>query len=311
MIRILYILFASILLASCDHKELCYDHSHIMEVDVTFDWYETPEASPKSMSLYLFPEDGGRPSRYEFADRYGGRLRIRNGNYRAICFNSDTRNVKILDEASYDSFCISSKSLDDVGGLSALGILSRNQEGSPTPEEEVVVSPDIIWSAAYENVVVNDSNREIRLSPKLSVISGTLEIRNASNLRWINSVSGSLSGMSAGYMPQAGIASESHATYVFGCRYDVDQSAIFGEFTSFGHCPSVDNTHILSIFVTLADDSSWVYSADVSQQIHESDDPYNLKIVLDDLPIPKPVVNGGGFMPEVDEWGKVEIKIDM
>lgn len=47
------------LLASCEHKELCYDHSHTVDVRVVLDWKNAVEASPSSMRLYLFPQDGG------------------------------------------------------------------------------------------------------------------------------------------------------------------------------------------------------------------------------------------------------------
>lgn len=37
---------AVVILASCRHKELCYDHPHGMEVNVVFDWSEAPDATP-------------------------------------------------------------------------------------------------------------------------------------------------------------------------------------------------------------------------------------------------------------------------
>ena len=43
---------------SCEHKELCLDHAHAVEVEVVFDWRNAPNAAPASMSLYLFPGDG-------------------------------------------------------------------------------------------------------------------------------------------------------------------------------------------------------------------------------------------------------------
>ena len=64
-IIVLSCVMVMIMLTSCAHKELCYDHSHVLEVDVVFDWSNAPDASPRSMSLYLFPEEGGRPVRYD------------------------------------------------------------------------------------------------------------------------------------------------------------------------------------------------------------------------------------------------------
>ena len=39
------------LTTGCEHKELCYEHPHTMQLDVIFDWGKAPGASPGSMSL--------------------------------------------------------------------------------------------------------------------------------------------------------------------------------------------------------------------------------------------------------------------
>lgn len=36
-------------LSSCEHKDLCYDHGHYVEVDVRFNWAEAPDANPSTM----------------------------------------------------------------------------------------------------------------------------------------------------------------------------------------------------------------------------------------------------------------------
>lgn len=47
-------------LTSCEHKDLCHDSLHVVNVKVVFDWRKAPDAAPASMSLYLFPTHGGR-----------------------------------------------------------------------------------------------------------------------------------------------------------------------------------------------------------------------------------------------------------
>ena len=60
-----------------------------------------PDAAPETMSLYLFPLDGGKSQRYEFTDFRGGRIRVKAGEYQAICLNSDTRNLRLEDIDRY------------------------------------------------------------------------------------------------------------------------------------------------------------------------------------------------------------------
>ena len=41
------------------------------------------------------------------------------------------------------------------------------------------------------------------------------------------------------------------------------------------------------------------------------EDDYEVGIELDELPIPKPIVNGSGFQPTIDSWQGVEIDVGM
>lgn len=63
--------FTILLLTSCEHKDLCYDHSDATEIQVVFDWTNAPDATPETMRLYLFPVGGGTPHTYEFPDYRG------------------------------------------------------------------------------------------------------------------------------------------------------------------------------------------------------------------------------------------------
>ena len=80
-------------LTSCEHKELCCDHTSSVAVNVIFDWQNAPDATPRSMSCYLFPTDGGKVLRYEFTNRTGGVIRVPAGRYDALCLNSDTETI--------------------------------------------------------------------------------------------------------------------------------------------------------------------------------------------------------------------------
>ena len=74
-----FLLMMAELLSSCEHKDLCYDHPHRQNVEVMFDWSADPEANPATMSLYLYPEEGGDPIRYEFTDKNGGNISVAAG----------------------------------------------------------------------------------------------------------------------------------------------------------------------------------------------------------------------------------------
>lgn len=68
--------FVILLSTSCEHKDLCYDHSHTTKIQVIFDWKNAPDATPETMRLYLFPVDGNKPQAYEFTDYRGGSVNV-------------------------------------------------------------------------------------------------------------------------------------------------------------------------------------------------------------------------------------------
>ena len=88
-------------------------------------------------------------------------------------------------------------------------------------------------------------------------------------------------------------------------------TSITGQLLAFGHCPSVRNRHRLTVYAVLADQSRWYYTYDVTDQIHSAPNQRDVHIVFDGLPLPKPIVNGGGFQPTVEEWQEVPIDIEM
>lgn len=92
------------LLTACEHKDLCYDHPHSANVEVVFDWTEAPDAHPATMSLYLYPEDGSEPMRYEFTKREGGTIVVPEGVYDALCINSDKETHRIVDKERMETF---------------------------------------------------------------------------------------------------------------------------------------------------------------------------------------------------------------
>lgn len=304
---------------SCEHKDLCYDHAHAVEVEVVFDWRNAPDAAPASMSLYLFPGDG-EALRYDFTGRDGGTIRVPVGKYEALCLNSDTENIGYRNTEHKGTFEVTTQTSPLLGGLSALGVRS---EGAPradgAEDERVALSPDMLWSDHAESIELKHVpvRQRITLYPEQSVCRYTVEIRNAENLKYVFGVSGSISGLAGGLLPGTGpdALTGECVTIPFdaavGEGANGEKSVVTGALLTFGHSLAVDKAHLLTVYAVLSDGSKWYYTYDVTGQIHSAPDPRDVHIVLDGLPLPKPIVNGGGFQPEVEPWKPVEIDIEM
>ena len=73
---------------ACEHKELSFDHSHAVELEIAFDWSEAPEAAPSTMVVQFFTTDGKHYERRELT-RNGGKIRIEAGEYKLLFHNGD------------------------------------------------------------------------------------------------------------------------------------------------------------------------------------------------------------------------------
>ena len=307
--RMSHVLLAAAVLAvlsltSCEHKDLCYDHYHNTKIQVVFDWKNAPDATPETMRLYLFPIDGGRPRTYEFIDYRGGHVNVPAGRYKALCVNSDTESVLYRNTDSFDGF----EAYAPEGVLNVGGSPAPRAEG--TSGERIAGSPDRLYSDRLYDLVIEPSkeSQTVTLYPALSVCRYRVTITNVSNLKYISpdGVSGALTGMSGGML----VGRNELTSVPFGVVSD-GTSTLTADFLVFGQTGPEDPVHKLVIYVIMSDGRRNYYTFDVTWQVDGAPDPRDVHIMLDGLPLPKPIVNGGGFHPTVDEWQNVEVDVPM
>lgn len=305
-------------LASCQHKELCYDHSHVINVDITFDWTKAPDAQAESMSLYLFSEEGTDPQRYEFVGKEGGTIRVVPGVYHAICLNSDTEEIAHRNTDHFSTYTLTTEATNLLAGMSSLGLVSSSAPRVKGTEDQSVKAPsEKLWTDQMTLVEFTEQTTEFTMAPKATYRHVILEILNVENLQYAASVSGALSGLADGYMIGLGELSKGLATVPFPLIINKDENKVTGDFYTFGHCPAEMNTHIFTIYVIMRDGSKWYYTCDVTDKMHNADN-HIIRITIDTLPIPQPQPDdpsegggGGGFMPTVDDWNTINIGINM
>lgn len=302
---------AVLVAAACEHKELCYDHTHTVDVRVVFDWKNAPDAAPETMSLYLFPKAGGEPLRYEFTDRRGGTITVPMGAYDALGLNSDTERLHFRNMNRRETFEVYTR---EANLLAALGVRSDDApRAEGAQDERAVAQPDRLWCDCAEGIEFKRgvAGQTVTLYPSRAVRSYTVEIRNAENLKYVKALSGSLSGMAGGLLLDKKEPTAEAVTIPFDASITQEQTGITGGLLAFGPCPQADGVHKLVIYAVLDNGEKWYYTYDVTRQVREAPDPYHVHILLDGLPLPKPIVNGGGFQPGVDGWKEIYIDITL
>ena len=316
MMRLVYMLLLTLccMSVSCTHKELCYDHSHVVNLNVKFDWCNAPDASPASMSLYLFSEDGTRPQRYELKGHDGGTIRVSQGIYHAVCLNSDTRNIECRDKEHMSTFLVASRDETVTGSSMGMGmLLSTAMQNMGRGGERYARQPEMLWMGRGFDFVVGEDGGVVTLMPEQAVVRITISIYNVENMDNVTAVAGTLSGLSEGILASTGEPNGVGVTHPFEVTVSEDKSSLHASLLSFGDCLAGDQKHYIDLYTVLGDGSQWHYSFDVTEDVHEAVDELHIYIELDGLPVPEPSPGGGGggFRPTIDEWTNVEQEIKM
>ncbi len=307
-------LIAIAALTSCDHKELCFDHTHTMSVNVVFDWRKAPDANPASMELHLFDESTNEASRYSFSGRDGAPIHVKGGKYNSLCLNNDNTDWALLKNTSdIETFEIYTM---DEPTLRGYGLLSRavpRAEG--TENERIAMTPGMVWCDREDsiNIPIDVSNKTITLYPEEVVCHYTVDIDSIENMDYLSgsSVDATLSGMAEGYMQGCKSTSDDKVTMPFVLEAEPSRDLLHAEFLTFGECRSSKYPHLLTVYMILSDGSKWYYTFDVSQQIYTAPDPRHVHIVIHGLKFPKPMSADGGIRPNVNDWNTDIVDITM
>lgn len=296
-------------LCSCRHKELYYPSSPTAEVRVRFDWSAAPGARAEGMVAFFFPEQGGAPLRYDFADPSGGTADIPWGSYRVIYLNNDTETILLRGTDSYATFEIYTRPTS-VGETMS----TRSEPRGANPgAEPVVLAPEQVWGGSLTGVRLAPGLEQphtlvLPVHPKVCTYS--FEVRGVENLKYVSSAGASFSGMSGSLFMGDGSASGQGSMVPFPADSD-GKSVITGSTFTFGPSAEAGAAHVLTLYLILADGSKFYYRFDVTRQVNGAPDRRHVHIVLDGLPLPKPIVNGGGFHPSVEDWETEEIPLGL
>lgn len=302
------------LFSSCEHKGFCDPDPIVSRVNVVFDWSKAPGATATTMSLYLYPADGSEMLRYDFANSTGGIVKVPVGKYRALCVNNDTETVLLRGTDKYDTFEAYTR---PSYLLEPLGILIDPASANPAGEA-VVLHADRLWMGRdllVEILPVEAGSRvphdqQITLYPEAETSSYTVEIRNVENLQYASSVCFSLSGLS-GSLTADGRRSPERSLTPFAANADISAARITGGFHGFGLSTSSNEVRTLTLYVIFSNGGKQYYTFDVSTLVNSASDPKNVHIIIDGLKLTKPMEEGGGFAPQVDDWVGENIEMDM
>lgn len=320
------LLLTLVFAGSCVHRDFEYENYKSGYIEVIFDWSNEPDANPQVMSLYLFPWNGGKPLRFDFGGREGGKIRVAPGVYDAICINSDQREVLYRDSESHSTFDITTSDATSMSFGSTLSVRSLDLPRAPgTENQRIAQQPPLLWSASEIEFTVSictatknntDINYQVlRMYPRRIVDKYHVMVKNINNVQYLRSLNATISDMSDGYLAGQQTHNDISATIPIALQHNESMAKAEGEFLTFGHCPNSRKNHKLMLFAILSDNSKHYYEFDVSNQAHKPPDDNNVHhIVIDLLDLPKPTGDENpseGFGATIDDWQPEDIGIKM
>lgn len=303
MMRLIWRLWAVLLLAwllqSCDHKELCYDHAHMVDLDIRFDWTEAPDADPRTMVVQFFRMDGSYYTSRELPLAIGGKVRVEADEYKLLFHNGETQFVGESGK-TYSSFCLLTKPQSILDPMGRGGLAALPPEA--TVGEPVRGVPEVIWGGQHEHIELQEGveGQSITLKPTELTSWYTIEVCNVENVDPMLDVSGSLSGMSEGWRPADAVPAGEAVTMPLKVQRLYDEKKLLARFPSFGHCPTGIGKHTFFIYTS----RQTFHRFDVTDQMHDVETgSKEIHIVIDGLKLPPAI---GGMTPSVDGWDNVE-----
>lgn len=303
-------MMTGLLLTSCQHKELCYDHHHYQSILAIFDWSETHDASPSGMVLYFYDVEGKKNvQRFDLEGMNGGLIDLTPGVYQVLCYNSDTEYTLFRGTSLFEEH-------QAYTAIESVNRAFSRDDDYPRPydsaNEDVIACPDMMWGCTLSNVVVEEregvTEMVFRLHELVALYS--YEIRNVTNVGALESYGGLLSGM-ANYISLGGGATRSsEAASVPFVSDKVVGTTLLGDFYTFGATDSEEIPNIMTLYVWMRDGQKLYYNFDVTQQVTYAEDPKHVTIIIDGLDLPVPLEDSG-YSTDVDDWKSDEIDIEM
>lgn len=305
-----------LLLCSCNHKDL--DFTGVADLTVAFDWSQVSSANPSSMMLTAF-SSGRQPVQKPVQGSSRGTISLPVGDYQFIAFNDNTEDVSSRGSmwTDYEVYALQA----ELWNFSRMFGRTRSvPRGAGTEGQQVINQPDEVWTSAVSDVSITGSIGKVVTMPmEAATFTIRFTIKNVDNIDFVNDVLATVSGMAGAWWPAQHVCSYSQCIIPFNLTRSGQSYS--GDVRTFGYRPfdSEGNKiqHLLVIYAEMSDGSKKYYTFDVTEQMNNIAPAdggavtAEVEIVLDELPLPKPLNDGTGLDPDVQDWEEVPISLNM
>lgn len=324
---------AALILSSCVHKELCYNHEehalryHVqINSDYRQEWEEhcTPGFTnwqqewpsaymsydeirpgiPSGLRVINFTSDGA--SHITNLPAEGGIVNLAQGSNDLLFYNNDTEYIVFTD---MDQFATTRATTRTRTRATYLG----NPYDSKTDEEETVNPPDMLYGNFRAEYTPEKVEKPAPIDITLHPLVFTYKVRYEfeAGLKYVAIARGALSGMAKSVNLATGTTSDEVATVLYDCEMtDFGAKALVNSFGAPGYpngnYTKGDAAYGLNLEVRLRNGNMKTFNFDVTDQVKAQ--PHGGVIVVKGIVIPddEGMSGSGAFDVEVNDWGDYE-----
>lgn len=298
-------------LASCRHKDFCYNHPHgNIYVEVEYDDDNDPDDALiirdriSASRILVYHQPTGEMSYGADIDRSRNQLPVSAGEtYHFIAHNAGTQALSFYGRDRFHSHGVTTRECDILEPL--YGSLATESDVDLGNGQRVMTTIEPIWSAVAEAVVCNIGD-VVHLTALPLHCRYTFEMRNIEGLGGVVRASSFITGMSGGAILGTAELHDSPVTVAVSARVGTDGRSITGSFMCFGHNPLIDVRHRMGLFLEFANGARYKFvdgdHLDVTDQVVSAHNRRRVHIIIDGIKIPASAAPDAGFDVTVNPW---------
>lgn len=329
---------ALLLLASCDHKELCFDHDeHAPKSEVRIeaqyekeweyaygdgtDWAAYPAwpetfgmeygdlrpAGPEGLRVQVYNASGSDDV-LNIAPE-GGTVYMRPGEHSLLFYNNDTEYIVFDEMQSFASAKATTRVRTRVSYTGNAFTSSKAEDGETTVSE-----PDMLYGSYMDSYVAERTTdtKVLRVTMHPLVFTYLVRYEFSHGAEYVSLARGALAGMAQSVWLNSGQTSEEAATVLYDCT--MEDFGAQAKVRSFG-IPDFPNDRYetragrkygLNLEVRLKNGKMMTFDFDVTDQVAAQ--PQGGVIVVSGIEISDEdgKSGGSGFDVDVNDWGEYE-----
>ena len=320
MKRLLILMLTGVMLASCEYKDLCYDHDHskdenlLLVLDLQLDLnlalkldldldvkIPTKIEAPDYMNANFYSPASGNLSSKDLVKGYGGPLSTPPCVYNMVVYSFGTEYVQVRGENNINTLEAFTSDITSTK-RATLEALTRGSMDADAIQGPIIYAPDH-FLVAREQVTVPEwygTNKVIKLYAKASTIVETygFEVHSVIGAEYIESCEAFVTNQARSSFFGRGELNTEPATICFPVGVDKKKGCLYTTFNTFGKLPGESRSY-LHIVIRDTGGNEYHLSTDITDQFEKSDHQIIIEETVD---IPVPEATGGGIAPTVEQW---------